>query len=81
MATKRGLNKGKGLSALIDTNDSGKKDEIKPDVTPEPETPEEKMQKADKWVLPIILAITSGIGFLFFLIFKRRKEEKNEAEQ
>ena len=61
--------------------DSGKKDEIKPDVTPEPETPEEKMQKADKWVLPIILAITTGIGFLLFLIFKRRKEEKNEAEQ
>ncbi len=29
MATKRGLNKGKGLSALIDTNDSGKKDETK----------------------------------------------------
>ena len=29
MASKRGLNKGKGLSALIDTNDSGKKDETK----------------------------------------------------
>lgn len=61
--------------------DSEKKDDIKPEETPEPATPEEKMQKADKWVLPIILAITSGIGFLLFLIFKRRKEEKNEAEQ
>jgi hypothetical protein len=50
-------------------------------VTTEPEgliTPEEQINQVNRWTVPLIFAITSCIGFLLFLILKKKKDENDE---
>lgn len=54
-----------------------------PDIpaTTEPEgliTPEEQINQVNRWTVPLIFAITSCIGFLLFLILKKKKDENDE---
>lgn len=50
-----------------------------PEPSPEPLTEEEKMQKADSWILPLVSAMAAGTGFLLFLIWKKKREDEDET--
>ena len=41
-------------------------------------TPEEQINQVNRWTVPLIFAITSCIGFLLFLILKKKKDENDE---